>query len=191
MKKETVKEINQIISKNDLNLYETIEILANVFISQGSTYLDFDSSPSNKIDLLKFLKLVFFVSAARGKESYLIKEGVFNNFYALPLGPVESNVYEKIKKGDFITFSNNKLNIVNPALHNIDNYSDDNNLKKEFNELISINPKLIKLCSYDLVDLSHKWNSWETAFNIAKENGKKSHKMSNIQIMNDLKYYYL
>lgn len=55
MKKETTKEINQIISKNDLDLYQTIEVLANVFISQGSTYLEFNSPPSNKIDLLKIV----------------------------------------------------------------------------------------------------------------------------------------
>lgn len=55
MKKQTVEEINQAIAKNDLNLYQTIEVLANVFISQGSAYLDFNSNPNNKIDLLKIV----------------------------------------------------------------------------------------------------------------------------------------
>lgn len=51
-----------------------------------------DKSGLNK---LKLLKLLFFVSVLKVDEKYLLDD-IFDNFYAMPYGPVESDVYDNI-----------------------------------------------------------------------------------------------
>jgi uncharacterized phage-associated protein len=142
----------------------------------------------NDIDLLKFLKLIFFVSAVRGDDSSLL-DGFFNSFSALPLGPVESNVYSLIKRDSFITISDNNLKITFEDGTNFDNFECPR-IKEDFEKLKSINPDLIKYPSRQLVNISHKWDSWKTAYVKAEEKGVKSYPMNAQVIMNDYQYFF-
>lgn len=147
----------------------------------------------NKNDLHKFLSIFFLVSAVRGKDSELLNN--FNNFYALPLIPTECEVYNFIKNGNLLTFKNNELKCsveLEKLLYDIN----DLDVKKDFEEIKSHNKELIKMCSYDLIDLCGKYSSYSILNdkNVKrKELGfeTKSERMSNLQIQHDLKYLFL
>ena len=46
-----IKEITKSISDTNLDIYDIIEVLANIFIMQGSTYMDINKSIGTKIEL--------------------------------------------------------------------------------------------------------------------------------------------
>tara|TARA_R100001510_G_C7585572_1_gene157028 strand:- start:204 stop:479 length:276 start_codon:yes stop_codon:yes gene_type:complete len=50
-KESLIKEITKSISETNLDIYETIEVLANIFIMQGSTYMEINKNISNKVEL--------------------------------------------------------------------------------------------------------------------------------------------
>lgn len=50
-KKELTRRIVEEISNTNLDLYDIIEVLANIFIMQGSTYMDIKSHINSKIEL--------------------------------------------------------------------------------------------------------------------------------------------
>ncbi|WP_020214991.1 type II toxin-antitoxin system antitoxin SocA domain-containing protein [Flavobacterium rivuli] len=128
---------------------------------------------NNDISILKALKLLFFVSAVgttRKSESTLLDD-VFDNFVAMPYGHVESDIYSAIKDNLLVSskVDNSKTLI-------IDGYcimQIDLNLKLRIdtsvNCLKKINPKLINMNAFDLVELSHAWYSWKYYFAKAKE----------------------
>lgn len=140
---------------------------------------------TNNITLDKFLKFIFFVSASRGEESYLLKN-CFKNFYALPLGTTERNVFNFLKSTKLITFDKYKMNL-KVAYDQIPN---DIEILKDFEKTKYFNTNLIKLSSYELYKINIKWDSYKNAYDKAKENNKKLHKMSNYLIMTDYKYYH-
>ena len=51
------------------------------------------------------------------------------------------------------------------------------------------NASIVWYKSFDLVEITHKWESWRVAISIAKIFGKGSELMSTESIKNDLKYF--
>lgn len=153
---------------------------------------------NNNFTILKVIKLHFFVVAGKLKHDsdYKLLD-IFNNWYALPLGPIEYDV------NDY--FINGKLNYYNINNHetklkdniNIDDLinSIDTTIKKDIGESISyIKEKskyneLVDLPQFDLIDLSKTWYCWKKPFSIAKSDGRLSEKIdSNIIRMDDKNY---
>ncbi|WP_017496940.1 type II toxin-antitoxin system antitoxin SocA domain-containing protein [Flavobacterium sp. WG21] len=156
-----------------------------------------ESSPSgdNDISILKSLKLLFFVSAVDTTvdSTETLLDEIFDNFTALPLGHVESDVYAGIKEGGllYVTIDNRRSRIIN--LQEIEKL--DIRYKKKIDDSVfklkKINSNLVKLSSFELVELSHKWYSWKKNILIAKSRGSSSQPIRIQEIKSEDKIYQL
>lgn len=157
-------------------------------------------SEDNDFSVLKLMKLLFFVSAASTTKD-ISPNGddllnVFDNFHALPLGPVESDIYNilRTKKGLLdhykISYKNTEKvdNINNTFYLTPDNYT--NTIDKSIEYLKTQNFSLLRLTPYDLVNLSHLWYSWNEAKNRASKLGLGSAKINESIVRNEYKIYY-
>lgn len=143
---------------------------------------------------LKALKLLFFVAAVDSSESNHKLLDIFNKFYAMPYGPVESDIYNSIllKHTKYYNILDRGTIIKIDAQKSI--FDDiDENIKKIIENNIELllekNPKIIDLPPYKLVDISHKWSAWINSMSIANIFGKKSELMTISDIINSSKFY--
>lgn len=142
---------------------------------------------------LKVLKLLFFVSAVKQDNTKRDLLDIFDNFYAMQHGPVESDIYNEITD-HLIFFNFEGRNIkrtdidINLELLHL-NKEDITLLDSSINALRNINQNIILYSASKLVDLSHKWESWQTAIAIAEILGKGSEKMRTNLIRNDKQYF--
>lgn len=145
----------------------------------------------NDLSILKTLKLIFLLCTVDlDSKEHLIDKGF--SFNALPYGPVEKDIYDYYKSGVFKgIIETSGLNTKEMQLS--DFKSLDENLKhkidENFDELKSKNKLLIIKSATYLVELTHRFNSWEKSFKIAKDQGKFSHPMAENDIINDVKFY--
>lgn len=152
------------------------------------------SNETNDISVLKALKLLFFISAVdTTKDSHnTLLDDVFNNFVAMPYGHVESEVYSIIKKGELqgVSINNYRTEITafNPEIVNVDLR---HRIDSSINKLQNINFNLIKYSSFNLVDLSHTWYSWQYFYNIALNSHSKSYPIESEYIKSEEKIYSL
>lgn len=156
----------------------------------------YGSTEQNDLSILKVLKLLFFVSAVgvdKNSHNSLIDE-VFDNFCAMPYGHVESDVYSIIKNKQL---QNVKLNTSESIILNSNLILSSINeifaekINKSIKLLKEVNFDLIKLSSFELVELSHRWYSWQKNFNIAKSKGYFSSPIPKEEIKGEIKIYQL
>lgn len=142
---------------------------------------------------LKVLKLLFFVSAVKQKDTKDDLLDIFNNFYAMQHGPVESDIYNNITNGlMFFNFEgrNIKRNDIEIKLELLQLRKEDIAfLDNSINTLREINPNIVIYSASNLVNLSHKWESWQIAIAIADIFGKGSERMEINLIRNDKQYF--
>lgn len=139
---------------------------------------------------LKLIKLLFFVAAIKTENGDLLD--YFDNFWALPYGHVESDIYNSIN--DLKIFKITKEGIDDLEVPN--NYFDDIehiklNLQNSLNEIKNANSNLIQYSAYQLVELSHKWYSWQSVFTLAKSINKQGLKIPVSMIRSEQKIYSL
>lgn len=151
-------------------------------------HLNANQQVDNDLSKLKLIKLHFF--ACSTSEPAL---RIFNNFHALPYGHVESDVYQIIDNLNYFTISKTSLTIkgnfnvslIINALQEAD--------KLLIDEIVSnlkvYNYYLINYTAFDLVELSHKWFSWQYSFEQAKRKGNLSAYIDKSLITNELKVY--
>ena len=141
---------------------------------------------------LKALKLLFFTAAVQDENGSDLLD-VFYNFYALPNGPVESDIYNCITADQltYYTFKNFSFaskqqfednGLSNEVKQRVDNAIDA--LRKKNETIVAYNAER-------LVTLSHTWISWQSAIQIAKALGKGSYKMDVKLIRGNAKYFAL
>lgn len=149
----------------------------------------------NDLSILKVLKLTFFVSAVgTNKDSQnSLLDSVFNNFVAMPYGHVESDIYSFIKANRLPNFTINNSQTI--KIHNVDYKDLDYTIKSKIDKSVAmlqdINSGLIKLSSFDLVDLSHNWYSWQKYFSEAQSRGINSLPIPTYEIKREDKIYQL
>lgn len=142
---------------------------------------------------LKVLKLLFFVSAINAKEGDEGLLDVFDNFVAMPFGPVESDIYNQMNiakigkynitdKGMEIDSNANFLSLDSVTKQMIDSSID---MLKE------VNPRLICYSAFNLVDLSHKWSCWQVTMDFAQMLNKGSFRIPSQLIIDSDKYFNL
>lgn len=159
----------------------------------------YGSFENNDFSILKVLKLLFFCSAIeaeKDKDDTLL-DIAFDNFYAMPYGHVESDVYNAIRGGELSFFKIDRdkttLNSSNIDDNNFTNLS--NNIKTKidssFKKLLEKNEKVLEMLPLDLVLLSHHWYSWRYYYNKAKEKGVYSEKIPNSVIKLENKVLHL
>lgn len=147
---------------------------------------------NNDLSKLKITKLLFFTCAATADRDIPGLLNTFDNFVAMPFGHVESDLQDHM--GNTSQFSITKTGLsfkegvdhyeMNPEIANLCPIID-----KGIERLQQINFNLVKYTPFELVDLSHRWQSWKTVFALAKRNGKFSMKIPNDMIMVEPKIF--
>ncbi|WP_300284144.1 MULTISPECIES: hypothetical protein [Bacteroidales] len=130
---------------------------------------------------IKVLKLLFFTSAIKTDDGNDLLD-IFDKFYAMQHGPVESDIYNSISGKLLLNYNFSSTNIILP-----ENIGDDTFVNVEagiktridnaLNKLRETNPQIILYNPFQLVDLSHCWNSWKRTYEIASLRGKRSEKI--------------
>lgn len=127
---------------------------------------------------LKALKLLFFTAAVKDEDGSDLLD-IFDNFYALPNGPVESDVYNCITADrlTYYSFMNFSFATKQPFVDNGLSSSLRQRIDKAIASLRKKNEKIVAYNAERLVMLSHMWLSWQSAIQIAQALGKGSYKM--------------
>lgn len=148
----------------------------------------------NDFNKLKVIKLHFFASAINSKSNSLLR--VFDKFYAMPYGHVESDIYNNWNNFTFYKIDTKKLTIMN--INELSRESFvlvDENLKLEISKAVEdlkqSNSSLINYNSLKLVELSHKWFSWKSMFSYAKSNSRYSEYIPSNLIIEENKTFEL
>ena len=141
---------------------------------------------------LKVLKLLFFVSSVTSKEYPNGLFDIFDKFYAMSYGPVESDIFNNISIGNYDEWFQISNKIITKGDFFNEIPSETINYHKylidiTINQLKEINDDIILYTHYELIDLSYKWDSWRDAMNIAKMIENPSEKMKIKQIIKDSK----
>jgi len=146
---------------------------------------------------LSVLKLLFLTAAVKNetiadfnKQDLL---GTFNKFCAMQYGPVEIDVYAAIVKGytQIYRFDNNSIKVIRA----IGNYFDelDISLKESIDSSIALltskNQNIVKYSATQLVNITHKWQSWQNAMWLANLSGTRQEVMTTESIRKDTPYY--
>ncbi|MFL0171638.1 hypothetical protein [Tenacibaculum maritimum] len=159
-------------------------------------YNQSNSNRDNDLSVLKVLKLTFFVSAVgtdSNSEDTLL-DNVFDNFVAMPYGHVESDMYTFMKRDVLPNF---KITNRETTLKEDGSLSPtcDSSIKENIDNSISllktINKDLINLSSFDLVDLSHTWYTWQKFYSLAQSKGSNSESIPVEEIKREDKIYQL
>lgn len=142
---------------------------------------------------LASLKLLFFVSAVKdlsNNEHDLLD--TFNKYRAMQYGPVEVEVYSAmvLKKTAFYQFGNRELQISHETpdftqLSDFERQAIDNAIKT----LRSLNPNIVRLSASRLVDITHKWRSWQNAMTMGEMLGRDYDNMPIETIRTDKQFY--
>lgn len=136
---------------------------------------------------LTLLKLLFLVSAISKKEEDISDLlDVFDDFYALPYGPVEIDIYNAINNNEIPDFEIDG-NSLREKKEKSANYSsiDTERIYKNIKCLKEKNNRLINYSSSELVNLTHRWESWSNAYSFATFLGKLKMPMFVEDIKND------
>lgn len=148
-------------------------------------------SEVNDLSLIKTFKLHFLISAVQAdtnNDGGLLN--VFNNFKALPYGPVETDIYNAVENFDKFQI-NRSGTILKEKFWSIDeNYADQiirELVDLSFEEVKKVNAELINLEPFTLVDISHEWLSWSEAYKTAQSLGLRSYPMLPSDIISDPK----
>jgi len=156
-----------------------------------------NSLETNDFSLLKVMKLLFFTSAVSYydyKEGDSLLDNVFNKFKALPFGHVETNIYGYLKNKDFNNIViNNKCSKILNTNQIIENVNTDLKFKidNSITALLDINQELFSISAFDLVELSHKWYSWQHYYSIARSNERYSEDIPVSAIKGEEHFFYL
>ncbi|WDZ98702.1 hypothetical protein [Mucilaginibacter sp. SJ] len=149
----------------------------------------------NDLSRLKLTKLLFFTVAVTSSPNDAGLLTVFDDFAALPYGHVESDIQNHMNESQCYTITRDQLSFK----EGFNNYHGSIQLDENIihmiddgiNRLKNENPDLINYSAFQLVDLSHKWQSWKTVFSLAKKNGKFSMSIPATMIMNETKIFKL
>jgi|SRR5690554_1296614 len=140
----------------------------------------------NDLSILKSLKLIFFLCSIEKDEKTLL-DNPFENFKAMPLGPVEKDVYDFFLEENSIIDYNKTYE---SAIKNISLSVENKELINElFEELKNKNYSLINNSARYLVDLTHEWSCWKNNYTKAKENSSRIYPIAPHEILEDQKIY--
>lgn len=143
---------------------------------------------------LRLQKILFLACAwnVDGENPKLLN--VFDQFFALPYGPVEMDIYEAMKNTTsfkHICFKGNEC--LSDNLESSIFISMDSDYRKWIDEAVSDfsdnNRKYLTMPVFDLVELTHKWSVWQIAMQYAKLLGCSKEKITTSDIIESKKCY--
>lgn len=140
-----------------------------LFFQWRNSHKEVKGKPFPKI---KAMKLLFLASAPKkdGGEDLL---DIFDNFYAMPYGPVEIDVYNAIQEDKLPSFSV-KYRSIEPREgaepYNAKRYNGKiyHRVRNAVNALREKNENLVLLKSFELVELTQRWHAWSRAMEFAE-----------------------
>lgn len=146
---------------------------------------------------LSVLKLLFLTAAVkdetRNSESKKDLLDVFDNFCAMQYGPVEIDIYTAIVRGQTRIYKLNNKSIEQTCpiedYFNALEYTLRESIDKAIKLLKNKNQNIIKYNATQLVNITHKWQSWQNAMWIANISGNRQEPMPIGSIRQDTPYY--
>ena len=137
--------------------------------------------------------MLFFTSVIKTEDGHDLLD-IFDNFYAMQHGPVESDIYNSISANQFRFYSFDGIslklpsNITDESFHDLDDETKQN-ICNSLKELKKVNSRIVGYDPFKLVELSHQWNSWKRTYEVAGLMGKGSEKMSLKLIKEDEQFF--
>ena len=146
--------------------------------------------PLSSFTRLKALKLLFFTAAVKNDEGADLLD-VFDNFYALPNGPVESDVYNCITSDQLTYYTFKDFSLGTKRQYYDDGLCDEVKIRINVavESLRRLNGDLVSYKAEELVVLSHSWMSWQSSIQIAKALGKGSYRMDINKIRTNAQFF--
>ena len=146
---------------------------------------------TEKFTKLKLQKILFLVASYNADKDNHPLLDVFNNFYALPYGPVEIDIYDYMNNSDFdyISFQRNDC-ILNTNIKELENAKDESTkeamtaMKESLDKIKNMGVDYIVMPTFDLVNITHKWTTWKIAMRVAEMLGQKRERMTTEDICN-------
>lgn len=139
---------------------------------------------------LKALKLLFLVSAIKNENGNNLLY-LFNNFYAMQHGPVESDIYNAMVQDSFryFRFQNRQTSFKQQTLSELEHIENRECLDNAISSLRQANSEIVSYPAMDLVEITHKWISWKSAYMVAQMLGKGSQFMPIEMIENSNEFF--
>lgn len=139
---------------------------------------------------LKSLKLLFLVSAIKDEDGKNLLS-LYNNFYAMQHGPVESDIYNAMVHDTFeyFRFQNRQTSLKKQTFSDLEEIENKDDLDKAVSLLKEANPNIVSYPAMDLVEITHKWLSWKSAYMVAQMLGKGSQFMPTEMIENSNEFF--
>lgn len=152
---------------------------------------------SSHFSRLSVLKLLFLSAAIKDETVDDINKkdllGIFDNFCAMQYGPVEIDVYTAIVNDTLSIYrlSNKCVEIKKDLDQAFNNLSEilRQSIDNAINILKSRNANIIKYNASQLVNITHKWQSWQNAMWLATVSGNRQSPMTTDSIRKDMQYY--
>lgn len=146
---------------------------------------------------LSVLKLLFLTAAVKDETIDNIDEkdllGTFDRFCAMQYGPVEIDVYSAIVNDttQIYRFGNNSIEAKSSTYSIFNNLSEPIrvSIEKAIEILRAKNPYIVGYNATQLVNITHKWQSWKNAMWLAEIAGNRQSPMPTASIRKDVQYY--
>jgi hypothetical protein len=110
----------------------------------------------------------------------------------MPYGHVESDIQSQMEQSVFFNITKNGLSW-KPEQGQYQVQDVSLATRTQIDQAIAllrlINENLVLTPAFDLVDLSHRWQSWRSVFSLAQQYGKYSMKIPNEMIMTEPKIF--
>lgn len=169
----------------EIDKIEAFDYMLQLFEEWRDSHEELKNKPFSK---LKAMKLLFLAAAPKedGGDDLL---DIFDNFYAMPYGPVESDVYNAIQEDKLPSFSV-KYRSIEPREgaepYNAKRYNGKlyHRVRNAVNDLKEKNEKLVLLNAF-------RWSSWSRAMDFAEFMKQLSAKMSIDSIRDSSKIFDL
>lgn len=139
---------------------------------------------------LKLIKLLFFVVGVSSSEKNEGLTSIFDNFVAMPFGPVESDIYNEVQHNRLQKYliTSSKCDLKKDIKISISR-ADKEQIENAVNLLLTKNPNILNCEPFELVDITHKWSCWQICFDLALSLNKRSVKIPSRMIQKSIKYY--
>lgn len=171
---------------------EAFDYMLHLFEEWRDNHETIKGKPFPKLTAMKLL----FLAAAPKEEGGDDLLDIFDNFYAMPYGPVESDVYNAIQEDKLPSFSVKYRSIepregaepYNAKRYNCKLY---HRVRNAVNDLREKNEKLVLLNAFELVEITNRWSSWNRTMSFAEFMKQLSAKMSIDSIRDSSKIFDL
>ena len=132
---------------------------------------------------LRLQKILFLVCAWNVENTNRKLLNIFDQFYALPYGPVEIDIYEAMKNSQtfqHISFNGNECIYCKLESAMFASISSVHRkwIDEAMDDFVKNDRKYLTMPVFDLVDITHRWSAWRITMDIASFFGKKIEKMS-------------